>query len=137
MANRINVTIPAATVTVVGGGDATPAAVYENGQATGQVVQRDGKPVKRLRGATAFIDGQPAEGLTVETISDFDSLPAGSILRGEGQASLSIRADARPGFGGGSPRGEIAGTVFVQNLVAVASIDSLLTTVDTRRGRGE
>lgn len=134
--NRIQIGIDPTSVTLIGGGEVPLVKGFANGISTGEPVMRDGKPVRTLRTATVFIDGVPVEGITVQTTTDIESIPNGSIMRGEGApAILVLRADARPGFNGGAPRGEIAGSIFLQGLTVVASLDSLLTQADTRRGR--
>ncbi|MBP2437248.1 hypothetical protein [Microbacterium amylolyticum] len=137
MANQVHLPVNAEKITIVGGATSRPAAKFVDGVATGEVVTRAGRAVHRLRGATAFLDGSALEGMTIETATDFGEtdIPAGSVLVGDGTAELTVRADARPGFNGGAPRGEIAGKLWVENLRPAGAIADLVSQAARRQAK--
>ncbi len=123
----LRVPVPVEQLMVIGtGGGSRTRAVYRDGAATGEVVQRDGAAVHRLTGVAVSVAGVGLDGATVETTTPLEEVPAGTVWRVEGSAELSVRADARPGFADRGPRGVLTVTVFAQTLTPVGNIDQLL-----------
>lgn len=133
----LRVPVPADSLMVIGtGGGGRTRAVYRDGAATDDVVQRDGSAVHRLSGAAVSVAGIGLDGAVLETTTPLETVPAGTIFRVEGAAELSIRADVRQGFGDRGARGVLAVTVYAQTLTAVGSVDQLLRG-GSRRASGE
>ncbi len=130
----LRVPVPADQLMVIGtGGGGRTRAVYKDGAATDDVVQRDGAAVHRLTGVAISVAGVGLDGATLETTTPLEQVPAGTVFRVEGTAEVSVRADARPGFSDREPRGVLTVTVFAQTLTPVGSIEQLLR---GRRGGG-
>ena len=98
---------------------------------------RNGRPVRRLPGVTAVLDGVPLENFSVETTADVDNLGPGGLLAAQGEVSVTVRADAKAGFNGGAPRGSLAGKVFVENLTPIAALAELMAQAARRAGKAE
>ena len=134
MVNRIELKVKPEQLTVVGGGETRAATDFE----TGQAVLRNGRQVKRVPGCQVLLDGTPLDGFTLETVSEIDDIGPGGILAAQGEVSVSIRADAKPGFNGGAPRGSLAGRVFIENLQPVAALADLIAQAARRQpGKAE
>lgn len=124
---NLRLPVPADQILVIGtGGGSRTRAVYKDGAATGDVVERDGAAVHRLSGVAVSVAGAGLDGCVVETSTPLETVPAGTVFRVEGNAELAIRADARAGFGDRGPRGVLGITVYVQTLTPVGSVESLL-----------
>lgn len=123
----LRVPVPSDLILVIGtGGGGRKRAVYRDNKKTEEVVEREGSPVHRLSGVAVSIAGVGLDGAMVETSTPLETVEAGTIFRVEGAAELTVRADARPGFGDGGPRGVLAVSVYAQTLTAVGSVDQLL-----------
>ena len=86
-----------------------------------------------MPGCQVLLDGTPLDGFTLETVSEIDDIGPGGILAAQGEVSVSIRADAKPGFNGGAPRGSLAGKVFIENLQPVAALADLIAQAARRQ----
>jgi hypothetical protein len=125
--SRLTLCVDPSTVLLIGtGGTARTRAAYENGVKTDSNVQRAGSDVHRLTGVAVSVNGVGLDGAVIETATPLENVPAGGIFRAEGLAEVSVRADGRPGFAGGAPRGVLAVTVFVERLVPVGNANDLL-----------
>ncbi|MFV0433356.1 MAG: hypothetical protein ACK5LO_05185 [Leucobacter sp.] len=133
MVNRIDLKVRPEQLTVVGGGETRDATDFE----TGQAVLRNGRQVKRVPGCQVLLDGVPLDSFALETTADVTDLGPGGVLAAQGEVSVSIRADAKPGFNGGSPRGSLAGKVFIETLTPVASLAELVAQASRRQPKGE
>lgn len=132
----LSVPVPADQVLVFGtGGGGRTRAVYKDGELTSDVVQRDGAAIHRLTGVAVSVGGVGLDGATLETTTPMDQVPAGTIFKVEGRAEISVRADARPGFGDRGPRGVLAVSVYAQTLTPVGTVDALLKS--GRRGAND
>ncbi|MEW5813082.1 MAG: hypothetical protein AB1925_26985 [Actinomycetota bacterium] len=133
----LRVPVPSDLLLVIGtGGGGRTRAVYRDGAKTDEVVERDGAAVHRLTGVAVSVAGVGLDGAMLETTSPLQTVEAGTIYRVEGIAELTVRADARPGFGDRSARGVLAVTVYAQTLTPVGSVDQLLRS-GSRRASGE
>lgn len=133
----LRVPVAADSLMVIGtGGGGRTRAVYRDGAVTEDVVQRDGSAVHRLSGVAVSVAGIGLDGAVLETTTPLETVPAGTIFRVEGVAELSVRADARPGFGDRGPRGVLTVTVYAQTLTPVGTVDQLLRG-GSRRASGE
>ena len=119
--------MPSDLLLVIGtGGGGRTRAVYRDGERTEEVVEREGSAVHRLTGVAVSIGGVGLDGAMVETSTPLETVDAGTIFRVEGSAELTVRADARPGFGDRGPRGVLSVSVYAQTLTPVGSVDQLL-----------
>ncbi|MFJ6261576.1 hypothetical protein [Rhodococcus erythropolis] len=137
---RLELGVDPTTVLVIGlGGEARERRVYAKGEATDEMVQRQGGSVRRLSGVAVSVCGRGLDGAVLETSTPLESVPAGAIFRAEGEVSVSVRADAKPGFNGGSPRGSLAVTVYVQTLTPIGDLSTALEAAASgnRRRGGE
>ncbi|WP_336671473.1 hypothetical protein [Tsukamurella sp. USMM236] len=119
---------PADQVFGVGtGGTAREKAAYVDGKRQDVAATwLDGSAVHRLTGIAISVAGQGLDGAVVETTTPLENVAAGTVFRAEGHVEIRVRADGRPGFNGGGPRGVLTVTVFIQRLVPVGAIDELL-----------
>lgn len=125
--SRLTLCVDPSTVLLIGtGGTSKTRAAYENGVKTEANVQRGGADVHRLTGVAVSVNGVGLDGAVVETSTPLENVPAGGLFRAEGLAEVSVRAEGRQGFSGGSPRGVLAVTVFVERLVPVGNANELL-----------
>jgi hypothetical protein len=132
--SRLTLCVDPSTVLLIGtGGTSKTRVAYENGVKTDSNVQRGGADVLRLTGVAVSVNGVGLDGAVVETATPLENVPAGGIFRAEGLAEVSVRADGRPGFAGGAPRGVLAVTVFVERLVPVGNANELLKSASATR----
>lgn len=132
--SRLTLSVDPSTVLLIGtGGTSRTRVAYANGVKTEVNVQRGGADVHRLTGVAVSVSGVGLDGAVVETATPLENVPAGGIFRAEGIAEVSVRADGRPGFAGGAPRGVLAVTVFVERLVPVGNANELLKGVSGPR----
>lgn len=125
--NRLVLGVPCAEVTVLAtGGVATPRAQFIAGERTGETVKFNGAEVRRVTGLAVSIDGRGLDGAVVETTTVLDEVAAGTVFRAEGETTVTVRAEAQAGFGGGAPRASLVTTVFVERLVPVGNVSELL-----------
>ena len=125
--SRVTLSVDPSSIMLIGtGGTSRTRAAYENGVKTDSNVQRGGADVHRLTGVAVSVNGVGLDGAVVETGTPLENVPAGSIFRAEGLAEVSVRAEGRPGFGSGAPRGVLAVTVYVERLVPVGNANELL-----------
>ncbi len=136
MASTTSLTLrpEAGTVALIGGGLVAPVKNYEAGKEAGPRL-RDGRQLRRASGVTAVLDGVPLEGFTVVTTAEINELPEGSLLAASGVVEITIRGDARPGFGDSGPRASLTGQVYIQNLEPVGSVAQLLAQAARRTGK--
>jgi hypothetical protein len=136
----LRIPVPEDAVLVIsGGGSGRTRAVYRDGAATDELVQRDGAAVYRLSGVAVSVAGTGLDGAVVETTTPLETVAPGTVFRVEGNTELAVRADARPGFGDRGPRGVLTVTVYAQTLTPVGSVIDLLRgngAADTSRRRG-
>lgn len=132
--NSLNIRPEAGTVAFVGGGRLTEVKDYKDGKEMG-IKTRDGRAIRRAPGITAVLDGTPLDGFVVTTIAEIDEIPDGSLLAASGVVEVTIRGEARPGFGDSGPRANLAGQIFVQGLEAVGTVASLLAQAARRNGK--
>jgi len=133
----LKVPVPSELLLVIGtGGGGRTRTVYRDGAATEELVQRDGAAVHRLSGVAVSVAGVGLDGAMIETTTPLETVNAGTVFRVEGVAELTVRADARPGFGDRGPRGVLAVSVYAQTLTPVGSVDQLLRG-GSRRASGE
>lgn len=126
--NRLEIPARSEELLLVGtGGTVRTRAEFRDGQRTGETMKRGGADVHRLTGLAVSLAGVGLDGATVETASPLDEVPAGQIFRAEGEVSVAVRADARPGFGDSGPRGVLGITVWVERLTPVGDVAALLT----------
>ncbi|AAS03181.1 hypothetical protein AFC81_07805 [Mycobacterium avium subsp. paratuberculosis] len=131
---RLTLNVDPASVLLLGtGGTSRTRAAYENGVKTEANVQRGGVDVHRLTGVAVSVSGTGLDGAVVETSTPLENVPAGAIFRAEGAAEVSVRAEGRQGFGGGSPRGVLAVTVFVERLVPIGNANDVVRSSPQRR----
>ncbi len=90
----------------------------------------------RLSGFAVSVNGVGLDGVTVETSTPLPEVPAGTIFKADGEVELTIRADARAGFGAGAtPRGVLSFGIYIQNLLAAGNAADLLRSApQPRRG---
>ncbi|WP_228843890.1 hypothetical protein [Mycobacteroides abscessus] len=69
-------------------------------------------------------------------MTPLEDAPAGMVYRAEGVVELSVRADARPGFGDRGPRGVLAVTVRIERLAPVGNVMDLLRRAPCAPKRG-
>ncbi len=133
----LKVPVPSELLLVIGtGGGGRTRTVYRDGAKTDELVERDGSAIHRLTGVAVSVAGVGLDGAVLETCSELPIVQAGTIFRVEGTAELTVRADARPGFGDRGARGVLAVTVYAQTLTPVGSVDQLLRS-GSRRASGE
>lgn len=137
--SKMTLAVDPKTVLLIGtGGTARTRAHYENGVKTETNVQRNGVDVHRLTGVAVSVNGAGLDGATVETGTPLENVQAGSIFKAEGLTEVSVRSEGRAGFAGGSPRGVLAVTVFVERLVPVGNANDVIrsTAAPGRRAAG-
>lgn len=135
--SRMTLPVDAASVVVIGtGGEARTRKEYRGGEATGAMIQRDGADVHRLTGVAVSIGGVGLDGASVETTTGLESVGAGTVFKAEGVVEVSVRADAKPGFGDRGPRGVLVPSVYVQRLVPAGSITELLAKDPVKKPAG-
>ena len=133
----LRVPVPSDLLLVIGtGGGGRTRTVYRDGAKTDELVERDGSAIHRLTGVAVSVAGVGLDGAMLETTTPLETVEAGTIFRVEGTAELTVRADARPGFGDRGARGVLAVTVYAQTLTPVGSVDQLLRS-GSRRASGE
>lgn len=133
----LRVPVPSELLLVIGtGGGGRTRTVYRDGAKTDELVERDGSAIHRLTGVAVSVAGVGLDGAMLETTTPLETVEAGTIFRVEGTAELTVRADARPGFGDRGARGVLAVTVYAQTLTPVGSVDQLLRS-GSRRASGE
>ena len=133
----LKVPVPSELLLVIGtGGGGRTRTVYRDGAKTDELVERDGSAIHRLTGVAVSVAGVGLDGAMLETTTPLETVEAGTIFRVEGTAELTVRADARPGFGDRGARGVLAVTVYAQTLTPVGSVDQLLRS-GSRRASGE
>lgn len=137
--SRLVLNVDPASVLLIGtGGTSRTRAAYENGVKTDTNIQRGGVDVHRLTGVAISVNGMGLDGAVVETATPLENVPAGGIFRAEGIAEVAVRAEGRQGFGGGSPRGVLSVTVFVERLVPAGNATDVLRTPAAKRaGSGD
>lgn len=134
--------IPPEFLAIVASGLLRPANEYADGELKGPQLY-EGRQVKNLRGATAFLFGTPIEAIKITTAADFESIPTGTVMRGEGAMHVVLRAVGknrrlfRNDQAGPPPEpvGQFEGSVFIEGLVAVSTLGALLSMPEPRRGR--
>lgn len=121
------------------GGGGRAQRVYRDGTATDEPVLVDGAQLHKLNGLAVSVGGRGLDGAQVHTSTPLDTIDAGVLFKAEGRCTLSVRADARPGWGDRGPRGVLAVTVYIQTLTPVGSVTDLLRTSGStvRRNGGE
>lgn len=118
------------------GGGGRAQRVYRDGAATDEPVLVDGAQLHKLTGLAVSVGGVGLDGADVQTTTPLESVPAGTIFRAEGRCTLSVRADAKPGWGDRGPRGLLVVTVYIQRLEAVGSVNDLLRPAPATAKRG-
>ena len=134
--------IPPEFLAIVASGVLRPANEYADGEVKGPQLF-EGRQMKNLRGATAFLFGTPIEGIKITTAADLESIPTGTVMRGEGSMHVILRAVGKnrrlfrtdPSGPPPEPIGQFEGSVFIEGLVAVSTLSALLSMPETRRGR--
>lgn len=122
--NRLTQPLDPSTLLLIStGGEGRERPEFKDGARTGAPVMRNGAAVRRVSGIAVSLAGQGLDGIAVDTSTPLDAIPAGTVLRAEGEAELSIRADAKPGFNGGAPRGELQVSLFVERLAPVPTAE--------------
>ena len=133
----LRVPVPSELLLVIGtGGGGRTRTVYRDGAKTDELVERDGSAIHRLTGVAVSVAGVGLDGAMLETTTPLETVEAGTIFRVEGTSELTVRADARPGFGDRGARGVLAVTVYAQTLTPVGSVDQLLRS-GSRRASSE
>lgn len=118
---------PAKIVLVGTGGVGRERASYVEGKRQDSpMTWENGAAIRRLSGLAVSVDGVGYDAADVESTTPLDEVAAGTIFQAEGHAELRFRAEGRPGFGDGGPRGVLRTTIFVERLVPRASIADLL-----------
>ena len=87
---------------------------------------RDGAAVRAVTGLAVSVAGVGLDGATVQTVTPLEEISAGQIYAAEGAVEIIARAEAKPGFGGGSPRADLNIVVFIERLVPKGDVTSLL-----------
>lgn len=127
--SRIAIPVDAKELIVVGtGGTSKTKPSYVDGKRSDTPAQRDGADLHKLTGIAVSIGGQGVDGATVETLTPLENVESGAIFAAEGKAEVALRADGRPGFGDGGPRGVLAVTVYIERLKPVGNVSDLLRT---------
>lgn len=129
--NSLEVTVPAADVQFIGGGAGRPVTDFN----TSEPLLRGGRQIKRFPALTAIYKGQPMDGLVCESTTELDNLGEGGVLAAQSDVTITIRADAKPGFNGGAPRGQIVGKTFCEGFSPVASLAELVASASRRGGK--
>jgi hypothetical protein len=121
------------------GGGARAQRVYRDGTATDEPVLVDDAQLHKVTGLAVSVGGRGLDGAEVQTTTPLDTVPAGMLFQAEGRCTLSVRADARPGWGNRGPRGVLAVTVYIQRLNPVGSVTDILKggKSGARRASGE
>lgn len=121
------------------GGGGRAQRVFRDGTATDEPVLVDGAQLHKLTGIAVSVGGRGIDGAQVHTSTPLETVPAGVLFKAEGRCTLSVRADARPGWGDRGPRGVLAVTVYIQTLTPVGSVSDLVrgTNGGGRRSSGE
>lgn len=132
--SSLTLTPEAGTVALFGGGKLTEVKDYKDQKENGPKL-RNGRQLRRAPGVTAVLNGVPLDGFTVQTVADIDSLPDGSVLAASGVVEITIRGEARPGFGDGGPRASLTGSVFIEGITPVGSVADLLANAARRQGK--
>lgn len=122
--NRLDdVSLDPAQIMVFGtGGGARAQSVYRDGVATDEPVLVDGAQLHKLTGLAVSVAGRGLDGAEVDTTTPLEEVPAGMLFQAEGRCTLSVRADAKPGWGNRGPRGVLSVTVYIQTLKPVGSV---------------
>jgi hypothetical protein len=122
-----NLVLDPSTVFAIGtGGGGRAQRVYRDGAATEEPVMVDDAQLHKLTGLAVSIGGRGVDGADVQTTTPLESVPAGTVFRAEGRCTLSVRADAKAGWGDRGPRGLLVVTVYIQRLTPVGSVTDLL-----------
>ncbi|SHS67846.1 Uncharacterised protein [Mycobacteroides abscessus subsp. abscessus] len=109
------------------GGVGRAQRVYRDGTATEEPVLVDGGTLRKLTGLAGSYDGNALEGADFRSVTPMDSVPAGTVFKAAGRCTLSVRADAKSGFGPNArPRGVLALTVYIERLEPVGSVNDLV-----------
>lgn len=109
------------------GGVVRAQRVYRDGVATDEPVLVDGGTLQKLTGIAGSYDGNALEGADFRSVTPMESVPAGTVFKAAGRCTLSVRADAKSGFGPNArPRGVLALTVYVERLEPVGSVNDLV-----------
>jgi hypothetical protein len=120
------------------GGGVRAQRAYRDGKATDEPVLVDDAQLHKVTGLAVSVGGRGLDGAEVRTTTPLESVQAGVVFRAEGRCTLSVRADARPGWGDRGPRGVLAVTVYIQRLTPVGSVNDLLRApANARRSSGE
>jgi len=115
------------------GGVAQVRAEYADGKRTGESMKRNGVDLRRVTGLAVSYGNQGLDGATIETTTPLEEVQVGTIFRAEGECEINVRADASPGFNGGSPRAWLELSVFVEKLVPVGNVSEILTKSSSSR----
>ncbi|WP_006247649.1 hypothetical protein [Mycolicibacterium tusciae] len=120
------------------GGGARAQSVYRDGAATDEPVLVDDAQLYKVTGLAVSVGGRGLDGAEVRTTTPLETVPAGVLFQAEGRCTLSVRADARAGWGNRGPRGVLAVTVYIQTLKPVGSVTDILRGANSgaRRGGG-
>lgn len=132
--NSLTLHPEAGTVALIGGGKLTEVKDFKDQKEVGPKL-RDGRQLRRAPGITAMLDGVPLDGFTVQTVADIDAFPDGCVLAASGVVEITIRGEARPGFGDSGPRANLTGSVFVEGITPVGTFADLLTNAARRQGK--
>lgn len=127
--------LPESVLVIATGGAARARQEFSNGQATGETVKRNNADVHRLSGVALSVAGRGLDGATVETGTPLETIAAGAIFKAEGEVTVSVRADAKPGFNGGAPRGVLQTTVYIERLTPVGDISSIIRGAEATTSR--
>ena len=121
------------------GGGGRAQSVYREGKATDEPVLVDGAQLHKLTGLAVSVAGRGLDGAEVRTTTPLEEVPAGMLYKAEGRCTLSVRADAKPGWGDRGPRGILSVTVYIQTLNPVGSVTDVVRAggAAARRGSGE
>ncbi|WP_341258615.1 hypothetical protein [Gordonia malaquae] len=126
---RFKVPTVADSVTVIGlGGTAKIRQAYEDGRRLGDMTADNGKVIRRLSGVAMSVAGVAVDGVTIDTTSVLEEVPAGVIFKASGEVELTIRAEGRAGFGNGGPRGVLQATAYIEELTPVGTLSDVLAT---------
>jgi hypothetical protein len=130
---------PAQVIAFGIGGGGRAQRVYRDGNATDEPVLVDGAQLHKLTGIAVSVGGRGLDGAQVHTSTPLDTVDAGVLFKAEGRCTLSVRADARPGWGDRGPRGVLAVTVYIQTLTPVGSVTDILRGASSagRRSSGD
>lgn len=121
------------------GGGVRAQRVYRDGTATDEPVLVDDAQLHKVTGLAVSVAGRGLDGCEVQTTTPLEMVPAGVLFQAEGRCTLSVRADARPGWGNRGPRGVLVVTVYIQTLKPVGSVNDILrgAASGARRGGSE